>query len=397
MDRLKAFLHRKLDGFTLDEYLIMFVVCSIFLPFYCCLMAIAGVLLYLVLNKRIQSIIYNVPKAKWAIAFCLITGVVSFVNGNILGGFCSIGLLLAALFIFYYRTIINKRLFELLLDACCIISLFCFVWSIMEYLSIIERLNYNFMDLIIEDSPRDRVNSTFFNANYYAMMIEFIILICIYKMMQVKTKRRIIFYLVTIACNLFSLYLTGCRTAWIPFVVTVPFMFLVNKRFGYFSITMGTLGGAGIAILMKPELLQRTSIFTDFMKRARIWDTAIKGIQAHPFFGEGPLTYFHIYRQYRGHPTQHAHSVYLDPILSHGIIGVLIIGVYFFSNLKEIWLLFKRRIDMRLFSLICACILTVMIHGILDYTVYWVQTGILFLMLMSSSSIYFHKDQDYQQ
>ena len=45
MERISAFLHRKLDNFTLDEYIIMFVVCSsIFLPFEFPLLAIAGVL-----------------------------------------------------------------------------------------------------------------------------------------------------------------------------------------------------------------------------------------------------------------------------------------------------------------------------------------------------------------
>ncbi len=65
------------------------------------------------------------------------------------------------LFVFYYRTYINKRLFELLLDACCIISLFCVVWALMEHVRIINRLDYHFLDLVIEDSPKDRVNSTF--------------------------------------------------------------------------------------------------------------------------------------------------------------------------------------------------------------------------------------------
>lgn len=109
------------------------------------------------------------------------------------------------------------------------------------------------------------------------------------------------------------------------------------------------------------------------------------------------MTYFHIYKQYGGHPTQHAHNVILDPILSHGVIGVLIMGVYFGSNLKEIYRLFVRRIDLRLCSLIVACILTVLIHGMLDYTVYWVQTGLLFLLILSSSSIYFHKERAYTQ
>lgn len=392
MERLKAFLHRKLDGFTLDEYIIMFVVCSIFLPFYCCLIAIACTLVYLLVKKRWKPIIYEVPRSKWAIGFCLLTSFVAFVNGNYLGGVCAIGILLLLLFIFYYRTIINKRLFELLMDACCIISLFCFAWALMEYFRIITRLDYSFLEFRVEDNPKNRINSTFFNANYYAMMIEFLVLICIYKMMQVKTTRRIVFYIVTIVCNLFALYLTGCRTAWVPFVVTIPFMFLINKRMGYFGTTMGTLGAGGIALLIKPDILQRTSIFSDFLKRANIWQTAWKGIQAHPLLGEGPLTYYHIYPMYHGHPTQHAHSVYLDPFLSHGVIGVAIFAVYVGSNLKQVWRLFQRRIDMRLFSLIVACILTVLIHGILDYTVYWVQTGFLFLLILSSSSIYFHKE-----
>ena len=381
MERISAFLHRKLDNFTLDEYIIMFVVCSIFLPFEFPLLAIAGVLLYLCATGRMKGIIQAVPKSGFMIVFCLLTSAIAFISGNLLGGVCGIGILLLMLFIFYFRTVINKRLFELLMDACCIISLFCFGWAMMEYCRIIDRLNYSFLQLKVENSPKDRINSTFFNANYYAMMIEFIVLICVYKMMQVKTLRRIVFYVVTIVCNLFALYLSGSRTAWIPFI--------------YFTTSMAGIGGAGLLVLLEPKLMQRATIFQDFAKRSNIWETAIKGIQAHTLLGEGPLTYFHIYKQYHGHPTQHAHSIYLDPILSHGIIGVILAGIYFAGNLKEVYLLLKRRIDLRLFSLISAFILTILIHGILDYTVYWVQTGLMFLIVLSASSMYFHKEQPY--
>lgn len=394
---LSDFLHRKLDGFTCDEYIIMFLVCSIFLPFYCSMIVIAGILFYLLIKGRLLGIIRNISKSYFAIAFCIITTLVALFYKNWLGAVCGVAILLIFLFVFYYRTYTNKRLFELLLDACCIISLFCVVWALMEYVRIINRLDYHFLDLVIEDSPKDRVNSTFFNANYYAMMIEFIVLICVYKMMQVKTLRRIVFYLFTIAANLFALYLTGCRTAWIPFVVTVPFMFLMNKRFGFFSFSMGAIAVSGISLLVYPELMQRTSILGDFLKRAKIWKTAVKGIKAHPLFGEGPLTYYHIYKQYGGHPTQHAHNVILDPLLSHGLIPCIILLVYLGSNLKEVWLLFKRRIDMRLFSLIVAFLLTVLIHGILDYTIYWVQTSLLFFIVFSASSIYFHKEEYFDE
>lgn len=394
---LSNFLHRKLDGFTLDEYIIMFLVCSIFLPFYFSMIVIVGILIYLLLKGRLLEIIRNIPKSYFLIAFCVITSIVALLYKNWLGAICGVAILLIFLFVFYYRTYINKRLFELLLDACCIISLFCFVWALMEYIRIIDRLDYKFLDLVIEDSPKNRVNSTFFNANYYAMMIEFIVLICVYKMMQVKTMRRIVFYMFTIGANLFALYLTGCRTAWIPFVVTVPFMFLMNKRFGFFSFSMGAIVVGGFSVLLFPELRQRASILADFLKRAKIWKAAVKGIEAHPLFGEGPLTYFHTYKQYGGHPTQHAHNVVLDPLLSHGLIPCILLLVYLGSNLKEVWLLFKRRIDMRLFSLIVAFILTVLIHGILDYTIYWIQTSLLFFIVFSASSIYFHKEEYLQE
>ena len=151
MERISAFLHRKLDNFTLDEYIIMFVVCSIFLPFEFPLLAIVGVLLYLCATRRMKGIIQAVPKSGFMIVFCILTSAVAFISGNLLGGVCGIGILLLMLFIFYFRTVINKRLFELLMDACCIISLFCFGWAMMEYCRIIDRLNYSFLQLKVED------------------------------------------------------------------------------------------------------------------------------------------------------------------------------------------------------------------------------------------------------
>ena len=145
-------------------------------------------------DKRLQLLYPYTHKEVYALSLIHISSFVAFVNGNYLGGVCAIGILLLLLFIFYYRTIINKRLFELLMDACCIISLFCFAWALMEYFRIITRLDYSFLEFRVEDNPKNRINSTFFNANYYAMMIEFLVLICIYKMMQVKTTRRIVFY-----------------------------------------------------------------------------------------------------------------------------------------------------------------------------------------------------------
>ena len=39
ISKIKAFYHRKLDGYSFEEYLIMFVTCSIFLPYFCSIAA----------------------------------------------------------------------------------------------------------------------------------------------------------------------------------------------------------------------------------------------------------------------------------------------------------------------------------------------------------------------
>lgn len=389
--RWRLFLHRKFDNYSFEEYFIMFIVCTIFLPYYVSVLAILLFLLYVAAKGKLIQSIRTVSKAWFAILFCVGTSFVAVCYHNYLGALCGLVILCIMMFTMYYRSVVHKRLFELLMDACCIISLFCVVWALMEYAKIVDQLGLDFFMFEIEDSPKHRVNSTFFNANYYAMMIEFIVLICVYKMMQMKTKRRIIFYFLVIGANLFALYLTGCRTAWIPFIVTIPLMFLMNMRMKFFTVSMSVICTGGLSILFYPKLMQRTTIFIDFMKRAKIWKTAVYGIREHPLFGEGPLTYMHIYKKYHGHPTQHAHNVVLDPLLSHGIVLLVVFGVYMFDNLKEHWLLWRRKIDVRLCSLFVAFVLTVLLHGILDYTIYWVQTAQLFFLVCSASSMYFRK------
>lgn len=388
-DKILKFYHRKFDGYDKEEYLIMVAVCSIFLPFFCSLAVIILILLYLLIKKRLPEMIQEYPKSKYIFLFCGITGIVSLLYQNYLGAVCSIGILVVFLFILFYRTKITKRLFELILDASCIISLFCFGWALMEYYSIVQTLDYDFFTFNIADDPIYRVNSTFFNANYYAMMVEFLVLMCVYKMMNAKTMRRIVFYVITIGCNLMGLYLSGCRTAWVPFLITIPLMFLLNNHKKFFAATMLVFAIGAVTLFIKPEIFPRADNFDAyFTTREDIWVASIEGIKDRPLFGEGPLTYYHTYSEYHAPETQHAHSVFLDPFLSFGIVGVILLGIYFYQNGREVWHLYSQRINVRLFSLIIAFILTVLIHGILDYTIFWVQTAQIFLLVLSASSIY---------
>ena len=83
--RIKAFYHRKLDGYTFEEYLIMFVTCSIFLPYFCSVAAIGFTLGYLAFTHQLVRIIRQTPRAFLAFAFCLLSFIVSALYHNSIG------------------------------------------------------------------------------------------------------------------------------------------------------------------------------------------------------------------------------------------------------------------------------------------------------------------------
>ena len=154
--RAVNFYHRKFDGYDFEEYLIMAAVCSIFLPFFCSLAVIAAVLLYLLFKGRLPEIIKEYPKSYYVFGFCVLTGAVSLFYHNWLGAVCAVGIALVFLFILFYRTKVTSRLFELIVDASCIISLFCFVWALMEYYSIVKILNFDFFTFQRNRSGRNK-------------------------------------------------------------------------------------------------------------------------------------------------------------------------------------------------------------------------------------------------
>ena len=63
ISKIKAFYHRKLDGYSFEEYLIMFVTCSIFLPYFCSIAAVLFTLCYLIFTHQLSAIIRRTPHA----------------------------------------------------------------------------------------------------------------------------------------------------------------------------------------------------------------------------------------------------------------------------------------------------------------------------------------------
>lgn len=387
--------------FTHHQRYIIVAVFSMFLPFYMC----GGILIFLTLRLlwkgEIQEAYRQIPKSRFIIYFSLLSAIVSLFYQNYYGFVCSIGILVILSFVLYYRIHIDSRLFEYITNCIIVLSIFAALYGLIEYIGILNSYNIDQFEIMIFNRPQDRINSVFFNANYYAMMIEFFVCLTFYKILKIKDIKlewkKFIYYVAVIGLNLFVLLLTACRTAWPALAGGILIMLIVDKHYKTCACILALVIVACIYFLLNPSKFPRVdNIVAYFMTRADIWEVAIQNIITHPLFGEGPMTYMHIYPLYHGHPTEHAHSIYLDPLLCFGIVGLLTIAPYIYSNIQRLYRLWKLKVDKTLVALIVSFTVMIFIHGILDYTIFFIQTGFLYLLIASSFDVHKHALKAYE-
>ena len=387
--------------FTHHQRYIIVAVFSMFLPFYMC----GGILIFLTLRLlwkgEIQEAYRQIPKSRFIIYFSLLSAIVSLFYQNYYGFVCSIGILVILSFVLYYRIHIDPRLFEYITNCIIVLSIFAALYGLIEYIGILNSYNIDQFEIMIFNRPQDRINSVFFNANYYAMMIEFFVCLTFYKILKIKDIKlewkKFIYYVAVIGLNLFVLLLTACRTAWPALAGGILIMLIVDKHYKTCACILALVIVACIYFLLNPSKFPRVdNIVAYFMTRADIWEVAIQNIITHPLFGEGPMTYMHIYPLYHGHPTEHAHSIYLDPLLCFGIVGLLTIAPYIYSNIQRLYRLWKLKVDKTLVALIVSFTVMIFIHGLLDYTIFFVQTGFLYLLIASSFDVHKHALKAYE-
>ena len=324
---------------------------------------------------------------KYLYLFVLVSLFISLIHKNILGALATIGIFIFIVFMVYYRKHINQSTFEFIIDMLIILSIFWAFYGIYEQFQIYHRLGVNHFTFKVYARRENRLNSVFYNANYYAMMIEFIAVSLVYKFFTVKNDlKRSIFYVIVGFLNLFMLYMTGCRAGYVAIAGAICLFLIFNKNYKLCAlIAFGCLGIVGFFVLNPSKFPRIEYLVSNLGVRAKIWNCAIQGIIASPFLGQGPFTYMMILNKYNGHLTQHAHSVYLDPLLSFGIIGLACLVPYVYDNCKRLYQVKKHY---SYIALVMGFIGVLLIHGILDYTIFWIHTGLFFLFVLSSFEMF---------
>lgn len=365
-----------------------------FLPFYITLIIHAIELIILLKRGELVEAYKNTKASYFILFFCALLAIVSLFYQNYLGILVTVGILMLGSFAVYYRQHISAESFEFFMDTTLILSLVAALVAIIQYFIILHRFNIDGFELIIFNTPKNRVDSFYFNANYYAMMIEFWVGIAFYKILRLTQEEHVNFkkiggYCIIILINLFTLVLSGCRTAWPAMLAGLAIMLLFAHFYKLFGlIAAGGMASAGFLFTHKSYIPRASNITKYLGVRQKIWRAALASIKDHPLFGEGPLTYMHIWKQYNGHNTQHAHNIFLDPPLSFGIVGILLILPYFISCIKRTYITYKLHKNDTLVALIIGLIVMTYIHGLLDYTIFFIQTSFTLFMVISSFDIY---------
>lgn len=373
------YFQQQIKFLNFDQKLVLALCATIFMPVYINILATFIFVIYLIVTKKITTV-FQMEKVNYLFVALIISFCTSLFYGNMIGILCVNGMLLVLIVALYYRSIVDKNMFYLLIKVATFMSLVVAVIGLFQFFMIAKSHGFENI-LLIGNKPKDRVYSVFINANYYATIIEFVILMAIYKLTVVKDRySSSIYYILIIVVNVMMLYLTGGRTVWVAILSAIPFMFLFKQRLklGVTLIILEFL--CLLFLLLSGQFPRIDTVGKDFLIRVDIWETVIQIFRDHPLFGMGPLTYRFAFLEYGGPKTVHAHSLYLDPLINFGLVTVSIVGVYFWNYGK----LYLSSSHKKSYSFIGGIVVATAIHGLFDITILNFQTGMLFLIIINS-------------
>jgi len=83
----------------------------------------------------------------------------------------------------------------------------------------------------------------------------------------------------------------------------------------------------------------------------------------------------------------HTHSIYLEILLSFGLLGTGLVLAYLKNCLAPIWKMHHIRSDRDRFALAFSLLVCIGLHGLVDATVFSIQAGLLVMLLLSLAGV----------
>ena len=375
----------KLKGLSKQERILLGVILSIFLPFYLFVIIFFFYLLWLVYTGEMKGILRRLSQHPVLLFFIAYSTAISLLAQNVMGVVSSVAMFLFAIFFYYYQSQLTPKFFRLTIEGILALSVFAAAFAALEHFQIVKKFDYTFLSPRMQVWHQNRAEVAFFNPNYYGIICCFCIMIGFYLISTTKLRWLRIFSMIAIFANLFGLNFTQNRTAF-PAIIfgAIIYLFTTIKNWRAFWLSIGVFG-VGLAFLFSSDLGVRMGTLDSSMEeRVSIWNAGMALFKQNPFWGEGPLTYMHSFPRIGAPYHEHAHSIYIDTILSYGVVGTVLLGIASATPIRMLIDMSQVPSKRPILGLYLSFLTVVAVHGIFDLALFWIQSSFIFLLVMCS-------------
>ncbi|HGQ3972528.1 TPA: O-antigen ligase family protein [Streptococcus pneumoniae] len=375
----------KLKGLSSKELILLGIILSIFLPFYLFVVVLCLYIISLIFTGDMKSILQKMGEHPMLLLFLSYSTVISILAQNWMGLVASVGMFLFTIFFLHYQSILSHKFFRLILQFVLFGSVLSAAFASLEHFQIVKKFNYAFLSPNMQVWHQNRAEVTFFNPNYYGIICCFCIMIAFYLFTTTKLNWLKVFCVIAGFVNLFGLNFTQNRTAF-PAIIAgaIIYLFTTIKNWKAFWLSIGVFA-IGLSFLFSSDLGVRMGTLDSSMEeRISIWDAGIALFKQNPFWGEGPLTYMHSYPRIHAPYHEHAHSLYIDTILSYGIVGTILLVLSSVAPVRLMMDMSQESGKRPIIGLYLSFLTVVAVHGIFDLALFWIQSGFIFLLVMCS-------------
>lgn len=375
----------KLKGLSSKELILLGIILSIFLPFYLFVVVLCLYIISLIFTGDMKSILQKMGEHPMLLLFLSYSTVISILAQNWMGLVASVGMFLFTIFFLHYQSILSHKFFRLILQFVLFGSVLSAAFASLEHFQIVKKFNYAFLSPNMQMWHQNRAEVTFFNPNYYGIICCFCIMIAFYLFTTTKLNWLKVFCVIAGFVNLFGLNFTQNRTAF-PAIIAgaIIYLFTTIKNWKAFWLSIGVFA-IGLSFLFSSDLGVRMGTLDSSMEeRISIWDAGMALFKQNPFWGEGPLTYMHSYPRIHAPYHEHAHSLYIDTILSYGIVGTILLVLSSVAPVRLMMDMSQESGKRPIIGLYLSFLTVVAVHGIFDLALFWIQSGFIFLLVMCS-------------
>ncbi|HEV1915167.1 TPA: O-antigen ligase family protein [Streptococcus pneumoniae] len=375
----------KLKGLSSKELILLGIILSIFLPFYLFVVVLCLYIISLIFTGDMKSILQKMGEHPMLLLFLSYSTVISILAQNWMGLVASVGMFLFTIFFLHYQSILSHKFFRLILQFVLFGSVLSAAFASLEHFQIVKKFNYAFLSPNMQVWHQNRAEVTFFNPNYYGIICCFCIMIAFYLFTTTKLNWLKVFCVIAGFVNLFGLNFTQNRTAF-PAIIAgaIIYLFTTIKNWKAFWLSIGVFA-IGLSFLFSSDLGVRMGTLDSSMEeRISIWDAGMALFKQNPFWGEGPLTYMNSYHRIHAPYHEHAHSLYIDTILSYGIVGTILLVLSSVAPVRLMMDMSQESGKRPIIGLYLSFLTVVAVHGIFDLALFWIQSGFIFLLVMCS-------------